>query len=76
MVTASGRIGTEHEKLVMLQGSRTRAPYGKIAHVLNGLVERHGWEADLEDGTITGAKAGTEPHQCFGQTTQMPGSPT
>lgn len=51
-----GRIGTEHEKLVVRQGSRERARYAEIEHILDALVERHGWEADLEDGTLTGAK--------------------
>ena len=51
------RIGTEHEKLVVLEGSHQRAPYEKILHVLDGLVERHGWEAVLEDDAVVGAEA-------------------
>ena len=50
------RLGTEHEKLVFLAGTHDRAPYDSIAHILRGLVDRHGWEARFEDGNIVGAK--------------------
>ena len=50
------RLGTEHEKLAVLVGSRERAPHAKIAHILQGLVDRHGWEAMTEHGNIIGAK--------------------
>ena len=52
----NGRIGTEHEKLAVLVGSRERAPHAKIAHVLRGLVDRHGWDAMTEGGNIIGAQ--------------------
>ncbi len=41
---------------MFLAGSRERAPYAKIAHMLRGLVDRHGWEAKHEDDNIVGAK--------------------
>ena len=40
----------------MLAGSRERAPHAKIAHVLRGLVDRHGWEAMTEGDNIIGAQ--------------------
>ena len=40
------RLGTEHEKLVFLVDSCERAPYANIAHILWGLVDRHGWTAN------------------------------
>ncbi len=40
----------------MLTGSRERAPHAKIAHVLRGLVDRHGWEAMTEGDNIIGAQ--------------------
>ena len=50
------RLGTEHEKLAVCVDGRERAPHTKIAHILQGLVDRHGWEAMTEDGNIIGAK--------------------
>jgi len=40
----------------VLAGSRERAPHAKIAHVLRGLVDRHGWEAMTEGDNIIGAQ--------------------
>ena len=52
---AIGRVGTEHEKLVILTGTRERATYEQIAPVLRGLVDRHGWEAKMQGDNIFGA---------------------
>ena len=41
---------------MVLEGSRQRAPYEKIKHILDGLVERHGWEAVYKDDALVGAK--------------------
>ena len=56
MPICRGRIGTEHEKLAVCVGSRERAPHAKIAHILSGLVDRHGWEAMTEGSNIIGAE--------------------
>ena len=38
-----------------MRGGRQRATYEQIAHILNGLVERHGWAPMAEGGNIIGA---------------------
>lgn len=54
--TLSCRIGTEHEKLVIARDSRKRASYEQISHILQALVDRHGWNAMSEGGKIIGAE--------------------
>ena len=49
-------MGTEHEKLAVLRDGRGRAPHAKIAHILQGLVDRHGWAPMAENGNIIGAE--------------------
>ena len=42
------RIGTEHEKMAFRKADSARASYAEIRHLLEQVVERHGWEPILE----------------------------
>lgn len=53
---AFSRIGTEHEKLVVTAGDKTRADYTKIEALLKSLISRFGWEPLTEEGNVIGAK--------------------
>ncbi|GMH35611.1 hypothetical protein BSKO_03479 [Bryopsis sp. KO-2023] len=50
------RIGTEHEKFVIVKEDKTRAQYSHIKEVLYGLVKRFGWEPIKEGENIIGVK--------------------
>jgi hypothetical protein len=49
-------MGTEHEKLVYNLGDSTRAGYGKIQTLLEGLCQRYGWAPVMEGDNIIGAE--------------------
>lgn len=48
------KIGTEHEKLPILEGKHKRAGYDEIRHILEGLRDRFGWQPITEKGKIIG----------------------
>lgn len=50
------RFGTEHEKLGYYQHTHRRLEYSAIRHLLDGLVNRYGWNAIMEGEYIIGAE--------------------
>eukprot|EP00208_Stichococcus_sp_RCC1054_P003230 CAMPEP_0206138460 /NCGR_PEP_ID=MMETSP1473-20131121/3343_1 /ASSEMBLY_ACC=CAM_ASM_001109 /TAXON_ID=1461547 /ORGANISM="Stichococcus sp, Strain RCC1054" /LENGTH=446 /DNA_ID=CAMNT_0053531905 /DNA_START=453 /DNA_END=1793 /DNA_ORIENTATION=+ len=50
------RIGTEHEKLAVMDGTTRRADYSAIRYILEGLRDRFGWNPIEEAGQIIGCE--------------------
>lgn len=51
------RIGTEHEKFAFFKADNSPVPYfgeASIQALLNGMAERNGWEAIIDEGNIIG----------------------